>query len=262
MSQQMDKLAEAPTHGVLAGPRLRPAADSPAKPRGFLGWPQAWILLVSLAAVGAMITTTVNGHTAYFIRALGIGVVLVAAWYDSATNRIPNALTYPAIVLGIVLNTLLAMALFSHAFVMARWLGFTAVAYPVEPMQESLWGFGACAGIGIVSMLLGGIHGGDMKLIAAMGALFGLHAVCAMLLWALAVVIPLALINLLLDRKLTQFFHFAGLQLMNWIWLHKNEPVLEVTAKRIPIAVPLAAGVILALSVPAQTLPALLTGGA
>jgi len=49
---------------------------------------------------------------------------------------------------------------------------------------------------------------------------------------------------------------------MNWIWLRRNEPILEVSSKRIPIAVPVAAGVILALAVPSSVLPNWLTGGA
>jgi prepilin peptidase CpaA len=238
------------------------AAPSESTPKSApvpaLGWPQVWGMIVVTAAIGALICSLASAsHVGFFIRALGVAIVVTAAIYDSATARIPNALTYPAILLGLALNFIATGAAIGGSQITMQWLG---VAPGSNPIVESLWGFGACAIIGIVSMIFNGIHAGDMKLIAGMGAIFGLHDVALMLLWALIVAIPMAVINLLLDRKLTLFFQFAGLQVMSWIFLRRGEEAFEVNSKwRIPIALPLAMGVILALTMPAM--PAWLTGG-
>ena len=144
-------------------------------------------------------------------------ITLIAGQF-AATARIPNALTYPAILIGLALSLVTAAAM-GHSTLAINWLGKTSES----PMLESLYGFGVCLGIGIISVMFNGIHAGDMKLIAAMGAIFGLHDVCVMLLWALAAAIPMALINLLIQdesghSRITgpnYYLLFMGLMLLN-----------------------------------------------
>ena len=218
-----------------------------------LRWPHAWVIMLSLAAVVSLLLTLARHPYHGFLPALGLVVCIAAAWSDSVTSRIPNALTYPAILLGLILSTAMLIPGNSPLAVVAQWIGAP------EPL-ESLIGFGACAIGGVICVLLNGIGAGDLKLIAAMGAIFGLHLVGLMLLWALLVAIPLAVLNLLLDRKLIAFFHAAGLQLMTWFMLRKNHDFMVVSRRRMPIAVPLLVGAILGIAVPASVLPMWLSG--
>ena len=88
---------------------------------------------------------------AYAVSALVCAVV--GAGYDLATRRIPNALTLPAIVFGLLLH-----------FTLGGWrqLGTAAAA-------------GLCCGlIFLLFHLAGGMGGGDVKLITAAGSIAGL----------------------------------------------------------------------------------------
>lgn len=88
--------------------------------------------------------------------------VLVAAYTDIRWGKIYNWLTLPAIVLGWVLN---------FAFDGLPGLG------------TSLAGFALAFGIGFVLFNLKALTGGDVKLIAAIGALMGVKFAVAMLLY-------------------------------------------------------------------------------
>jgi prepilin peptidase CpaA len=79
---------------------------------------------------------------------------------DVRTLRIPNALTGPAILIGVALNAWLS-----------GWAGVTS----------SLAGFALATAILIVPFALGGIGGGDVKMMAAVGALLGPRLVLASL---------------------------------------------------------------------------------
>lgn len=104
-----------------------------------------------------------------------LAIALVAAAFDWKTARIPNALTYGGLLVALPL----------HA-----WLSPQGRA--LEGMQWSALGALACAVPLLVSFRLGWVGGGDVKLIAAMGALgglsVGLEAVFLALLCASAVV--------------------------------------------------------------------------
>jgi prepilin peptidase CpaA len=85
----------------------------------------------------------------------------VGAVYDITTRRIPNALTLPAIVFGLLLH-----------FTLGGWrqLGTAAAA-------------GLCCGlIFLLFHLAGGMGGGDVKLIAAVGCIAGLSLIQPLLI--------------------------------------------------------------------------------
>jgi Flp pilus assembly protein protease CpaA len=84
------------------------------------------------------------------------------------TRRIPNAITYPAMVLGLGLNSLglLLPASSQGAALVQSWLG---AAGPLS----SLAGLGVCAVIGVLGFAVRGLGGGDAKLLGAIGALAG-----------------------------------------------------------------------------------------
>ena len=97
-----------------------------------------------------------------------LAVVLVAAaGFDLRWGTVYNWLTYPAILAGLALGALQGSA-----------AGDTAAG-----LTDHILGFGFGFGILLVAYLLGGMGGGDVKLMGAVGALLGwqdwaaLHAV-------------------------------------------------------------------------------------
>jgi len=89
---------------------------------------------------------------------LALGVAAAAAWTDWRTGTIPNRLTFGALLLAPVAH-----------FAAAILLGHSHVA--LEAAGMSIFGAATC---GIVPFLMyrsGGMAGGDVKLLAALGAI-------------------------------------------------------------------------------------------
>jgi len=80
---------------------------------------------------------------------------LIAAFTDTRTGRIPNWLTYPALVLG----PLFALALSG-----------------LQPMLLSMLGILVCALVPTLLFAKSAMGGGDVKLLAALGGLLGPYA--------------------------------------------------------------------------------------
>lgn len=84
-------------------------------------------------------------------------VVAAAAWTDVKTGLVPNRLTYPAVLLGLLYWPLVGLFPGDHpsawALCQSAWLGMLAGLVPFA-----------------VLVLSGGLGGGDMKLMAAAGA--------------------------------------------------------------------------------------------
>ena len=85
------------------------------------------------------------------------GVVVVAAVSDLKKGKVYNWLTYPAIAAGLAFGALEGWAQ-GHA-----WDG----------LANHLAGFGLAFGVLFVAYILGGMGGGDVKLMAAVGAFVG-----------------------------------------------------------------------------------------
>ncbi|MBS0265049.1 MAG: prepilin peptidase [Planctomycetes bacterium] len=94
-----------------------------------------------------------------FIVAVG-GFVSLAAIIDFRTRRLPNALTVPACLLGLVFN--LALGYFHSG-----WEGLAAGGL------SSLGGFALGFGLLFVLWVTGGGGGGDVKFMGAVGAWVG-----------------------------------------------------------------------------------------
>ena len=88
------------------------------------------------------------------IRVILSALVIVAAFWDIRTRRIPNWLTLAGVILGFSLN----MFLFER---------------PLEGLLYSLKGFGLALGIYMVLYVLHAMGAGDVKLMAAVGAMVG-----------------------------------------------------------------------------------------
>ena len=90
------------------------------------------------------------------VEVVALLVGAVACAIDIRTRRIPNTLTFPAIVLGIA----------AHAWSNGA-SGFT----------QALLGAGTGLAVFFPIFVLGGLGGGDVKLMAALGAWVGWHTV-------------------------------------------------------------------------------------
>jgi prepilin peptidase CpaA len=84
-------------------------------------------------------------------------VALAAAGFDWRTGRIPNTLTLGALLLAVPI----------HA-------GLSAKGHTWDGVESSILGAGMCAFPFLLGWRMGWIAGGDVKLIAAMGALGGI----------------------------------------------------------------------------------------
>ena len=86
------------------------------------------------------------------ITVITLTAAAAAALWDARTRRIPNCITFPAIILGLIINT--------YYF---GWAG----------LKVSLLGLAVGLLLLIIPFALGGMGAGDVKLMAAVGALNG-----------------------------------------------------------------------------------------
>jgi Flp pilus assembly protein protease CpaA len=200
-------------------------------------WFQVWVLILALAAVCTAIgSISASGNAAgLFIPLVTFVVCLLAAWYDSATQHIPNPLTYTAILMGIGINCVAQLPTLAAA---GHWLGTAGVG-------ESLAGFGLCTSVGLVCMALAGMGGGDMKLLSAIGALLGLSQSVDVLVAALVIGIVYALLNLILAGRLNRVVSLLSLQLLELVYLKRGPAVASSSKRDIPAAVPLLLGLVI-----------------
>ena len=149
---------------------------------------------------------------------------------DLSTRRIPNALSFPAMVAGIVVN----MALFGlpGALVgLAGLLTATAIFLPV--------------------FALGGIGGGDVKMMAAVGAFLGPELTLAamvfgMVLGGVVMVVVLARRGVLVEKlRATAMMLWSAFSIRSLEPL--RAPATEPGAIALPYSVPLALGTVAAL---------------
>lgn len=101
-------------------------------------------------------------NTELLFLALAVACALVGAIFDLRSRRIPNFITLPGILAGLVLHLILG-----------GWaqLGWAALACLI------------CGSIFLVFWLAGGMGAGDVKLMAAVGCLGGMHFVAYLLIW-------------------------------------------------------------------------------
>jgi prepilin signal peptidase PulO-like enzyme (type II secretory pathway) len=209
-----------------------------------LPWGATWALLLSFAALIATIAFFgVQARHGLFLYTLAILLCLLAAVTDAATMRVPNALTYPAILLGLLLNCVPVAMKLLHLGAGAAWMGATG------PVQ-SLMGLAVCGGLGLLGALFADVGGGDAKLLAALGAMLGLSQVGAVMLAALTAALLYAVINLAVLGRLNAVARRMGYRLWELLYLRRLDfgaPPAEPGLKaRVPMAVPMVVGLIAA----------------
>jgi len=154
-----------------------------------------------------------------------------ASVQDARRHRIPNSVTAPAIACGLVL----------HAF-LGRWSG----------IGDAVLAGLAAGTIALLFWLVGGMGGGDVKLLAAIGSIAGCAALPALLV---AVAVSAALVAAavsLYHGRLRQAMANAGVLLehhaRHGIRPHPDLNLDNPAALRVPFALPAAAGCLFWLS--------------
>lgn len=122
-----------------------------------------------------------------------LGFLLVATATDLARGKIYNWTTYPGIVLAVILSAVATVASEQITAAAAGWWGLEEGTAEEQignllglaPLGDALLGLFACGLIMLVCYVSfpNGIGGGDIKLIAMIGAFLGLHAGLTALLW-------------------------------------------------------------------------------
>lgn len=156
-----------------------------------------------------------------------VGIALAACATDITTRRVPNLLTGPAVLGGLAAHALLPEG---------------------HGLPAALVGFAAGLAAFFPFFALGGMGGGDVKLMAALGAWIGWSPILLTALYGSVAGGVLAIIVGLNHGYLRQAFsNVAGLFLV-W-WVQGVRPVQELTLEhghgpRLPYALPIFAGLV------------------
>ena len=134
---------------------------------------------------------------------LGV-TLLIASVTDVRSGKIPNWVTYPAVVAGLIGHTLVG-----------GWRGDPEAAGLILGLQGSLLGLAAGFGPLLVAWWAGGIGGGDAKLMGAVGVLGGATFAFSAMFFGFAVAAIMAVIVMLrrrlVRRTLTRIGRFLYL---------------------------------------------------
>ena len=154
-------------------------------------------------------------------------VALLGAWFDVTSRRIPNRLTYPAMLAALVVRL---------AFL--GWRG----------LLEGFLGLVLCGGIFFLLFVIHAMGGGDVKLMAAVGAWVGYHnAGKALIVCALAGGLIALGYVIVLKRYRTTFSNITSLIRFHATSGVRVNPELNLSsarAVRMPYGVAIAAGAV------------------
>ncbi|MCA9108765.1 MAG: prepilin peptidase [Planctomycetaceae bacterium] len=183
------------------------------------------------------------------VQAIVLGLLTISIYTDCRSRRIPNWLTYSALLAAIVIN---AIAVPSEATSNTVIVYGHSVQLPgAIGLRASLVGAIGCFGVMFVLYDLAGSGGGDLKLATALGAFLGVQngifiilwahllAGGVLLIWAARAHGPWMLAKLLARSIARLFFH-------RWISPPRAED-MRLLQKPIPLAGFFAAGVLFTL---------------
>jgi prepilin peptidase CpaA len=164
-----------------------------------------------------------------FLLISSVICVVVAAVIDIRTQKIPNWLTLPSILIGIILNFCADgnKGLISSA--LGLLTGFLLLYFVY---------------------LLGGMGAGDVKLLCAVGALLGPRMVFYTFIWMALAGGALAFVFILSKKAFSQTFRNIKILLLGWVTGTANSEA-NITIKnqsliKLPYAVAIALGTLLA----------------
>jgi prepilin peptidase CpaA len=175
-----------------------------------------------------MLGFTGKGYTMHIWLLDGaVFVALLGAWFDVTSRRIPNRLTYPAMLAALVVRL---------AFL--GWRG----------LLEGLLGLVLCGGIFFLLFVIHAMGGGDVKLMAAVGAWVGYHnAGKALIVCALAGGLIALGYVIVLKRYRTTFSNIISLARFHAYRGLRENPGLNLSsadAVRMPYGLAIAAGAV------------------
>ena len=169
---------------------------------------------------------------------LAIGVVALATVTDVRSGLIPNRLTYPAVLLG------LGIGLWPH-------LG--------PSFASSVLGLGVTFLPALALFAIGAVGGGDVKLLAAVGALVGYPLVLDVLFFSIVAGTALALGMIVAKGRALAVLREFGVFLVSLVHLRVATPV-PATDLRIPFAAATLVGILWAVVGPGLRVAAALPG--
>lgn len=155
-----------------------------------------------------------------------VALVLLALYSDLRWRKIPNCLTLPAIALGFLAN-----------FLGNSWNG----------LLFAFFGFLVGMGLLILPFILGGMGGGDVKFMGAVGALLGSYAVVNVFFYTALVGGVIAIIVALANKNLLDTFKRIWL-FLKCVFLFRAPETGTATFKKsiaIPYGLAIGAGTIL-----------------
>lgn len=157
-----------------------------------------WVLAVSISAIiaSAIQILTATRDSGYFIPVFVTVLCAAAAFIDAATRRIPNALTYPAILFGLAVNVAIAPLL------AVTGPEYAAVWINAPGWRDAVYGLALASIIGIPSFILRGLGGGDVKLLGAVAVLVGFETFLGVFLNTLLFAAAIGLVNWALRGEL------------------------------------------------------------
>jgi prepilin peptidase CpaA len=155
---------------------------------------------------------------------------IVGAVYDVRSRKIPNFITLPSLLFGMILH-----------FTVGGW----------KQLASATAAAMICGLVFLIFYLSGGMGAGDVKLIAAVGCVAGLSLVGPLLLWTSIVGGAMAIALALYQRKLTETMHnmltLAIHHQGEGLTPHPEFNVQNPRSLRLPYALAIAAGSALSL---------------
>ncbi|RMG37277.1 MAG: prepilin peptidase [Planctomycetota bacterium] len=162
-----------------------------------------------------------------------VALTAIAAVLDVRERRIPNALTYPGIVGGLVISAVGA--------------GFAPGGNWWERLEFSLQGLLVCGAIMLLCFVFLGIGGGDVKLMAMIGAFVGWERGLEVLLWSVVLAAGWGLVRLIWLRGAWQLLKDAACAAWFWLRTRQAPPRDDVQRRQMQMAIHLAPATLVAL---------------
>jgi len=140
-------------------------------------------------------------------------ILIVAAWIDGKELRVPNWITFPMILSGLV-----------YCGVTNGWIG----------LGEGLWGMT----VGLLTLLplyaVGGMGAGDVKLMAGIGAWLGATVTWYAFCVSVIVGAVMAVIMVLYRRSWEKHYNNFLMIVMEFITIKKPDQLYAIAAERKP----------------------------
>jgi prepilin peptidase CpaA len=138
----------------------------------------------------------------FAISACALGLSGWAGWLDWRSRRIPNWLTVPSLLAGLILST-----------VLWRWPG----------LKASLEGAGLCLGVLLPFVLVRGLGAGDWKLMGALGAYLGPYRVIVVLFGTVLIAGIMSIVEVIRQRKVMETLHHLWVLFVAYTTFHVSD---------------------------------------